>query len=530
MAAAMTATVDRSAEGPKSTHHEVAIVGAGFGGMGVAIELERIGIYDFVILEQADDLGGTWRDNTYPGLEVDIPSFSYSYAFEPADWSQVYAPGREVKQYADRCARKYGLLPHIRFNTKVTEIRWDDAAHLWRISVEGGEELTARYFVSATGYLVSPQLPDIEGIESFGGKLMHTGRWDHDYDLEGKRVAMIGTGATAIQVAPAIVDQLTHLDVFQRRAIWLAPKPNFVYSERTRKLLRRAPVLQGALRSLNWWASELFFSTGFVNHKRFPGMFEKIEEWLVNYIRREVDDPETQEKLIPDYSFFCKRPSFSNEFYPMFNRDNVELITEPITRVCENGILTEDGVLHEVDTIICATGYKVFDRTSTPTFEVFGKGGKNLGDWWEENRYQAYLGTTIPDFPNYFIIVGPYAASGASYFDVLRNQVVHISRCLRTARKRHADYIEVKTSAHERDFAAVQKRAQNTVLFNGNCESSNSYYFDKKGDTPGGPRPATPTEHWLKARLFPMSNYVIEPTGGNGRPVSEESRTAPASR
>ncbi len=499
-----------------SRHVEVAIVGAGFGGIGVAIELKRIGIHDLSIFEAADDLGGTWRDNTYPGLEVDIPSFSYCYSFEPsAEWSQVYAPGAEVKRYADHCADRYGIRPHIRFRTAVSEIRFDEARGLWDVHLDGGDRWTARYVVGASGYLVGPKLPDIEGMDSFRGKVMHTARWDHDHDLRGERAAVIGTGATAIQVIPAIADQLASLDVYQRTAIWLAPKPNRVLSPRTRAALGRFPILQKALRALNWWATEAFFATAFVNHKRFPWIIPRIERALVKRIRRQVEDPATQEKLIPTYSFFCKRPSFSNDFYPLFNRDEVALITDPIERVTETGIVTKDGTEREVDVIICATGYRVFDRATTPNFEVHGRHGKNLGDWWDEHRYQAYLGTTVPDFPNFFMIVGPYAAAGASYFDVLQNQVVHISRCLRTARRRGANVVEVKRGVHDRDFASVQKRAQGTVLVNGSCATSNSYYFDHRGDTPGGPRPSSPTEHWLRSRAFPMRNYEMTRVDGD---------------
>lgn len=497
--------------GVRSDHHEVAIVGAGFGGMGVAVELDRLGIHDYVIFEKAHAVGGTWRDNTYPGLEVDIPSYTYCYKHTPKpDWSRMYAPGHEVQDYAVECARHFGLLRHIRFGTRVTKIRWDEEQVVWRIVLDGGEEVTARYVVGASGYLVEPRLPDIEGADSFAGKLMHTGYWDHSYELRSKRVALIGTGATAIQVGPAIVDQLAQLKVFQRTAIWLSPKPNWVFSERTKQVMQRLPVVQKALRGVNWWATELFFSTAFVKHKRYPWMMKKIEEWLANYIRREVDDPDVAEKLIPTYSFFCKRPSLSNTFYKMFNRENVELVTAPISRICPTGIVTADGALHEVDVIVCATGYKVFERGTTPTYEVLGKNGVNLDEWWDRNRYQAFLGTTIAGFPNYFIIVGPYAAAGASYFDVLDSQVVHISRCLRAARKAGANYVEVRRDAQEKEFATIQRRARDTVLLNGSCATSNSYYFDRKGDTPGGPRPTSPLRHWIRARTFPLRSYVIE--------------------
>ncbi|MCV6983534.1 NAD(P)/FAD-dependent oxidoreductase [Mycolicibacterium pulveris] len=493
----------QAAVGEGRRHHEVIIAGAGFGGLGVAVELSRIGITDFVILEKAHDLGGTWRDNTYPGLEVDIPSFTYSYHFElKPDWSQVYAPGREVKAYADAVADKYRLRPHIRYGAEVEGTNFDEETGVWTVRVVGGPAYTCRYFVAATGFLTDSKLPDIPGFEDFAGEVMHTSRWNHSYDFKGKNVAVIGTGATAIQVAPAIYDEVANLDIYQRTAIWLAPKPNVVFSDRTKALFRRFPILPRSFRVLYWIVTDLLFATGVGNYKRFPFVLSMLESYLISYIRKQVDDPEIQDKLIPDYNFFCKRPSFSNTFYKLFNEENVELVTEAIDHVDEKGLVTKDGTLRLTDVIICATGFRVYDRRSTPGFEIVGRGGKNLGEWWEQNRYQAFLGTTIPDFPNFFMIVGPYAAAGADYFGVLNNQVAHISRVLRAARKRGANVVEVKWSAHDRDFRLIEKRKLSTVYFAGDCRTSNSYYFDSRGDTPVAPRPVTPTRHWLKSRLF----------------------------
>ncbi|MBA3741476.1 NAD(P)/FAD-dependent oxidoreductase [Sporichthya sp.] len=526
----------RTVAGPDSesapVQHEVLIVGAGFGGIGVGIGLQKIGIHDFVILEQADGVGGTWRDNSYPGLEVDVPSFSYSYMFEPkADWSQLYAPGSEVQAYAEHCADKFGLRRHIRFGRQVIQARFDEANALWRVSLQTGEELTARYLVNACGYLSGPRLPEIDGIDAFAGKIMHTARWDHDYDLTGKRVAIIGTGATGIQVAPAIVDKVAHLDVYQRTAIWLAPKINPPISRRAQRVMRRAPVLQRAARAYIWFVSELFFRVAFQNHRRYHRVTEAVERFLIKSMRKKVDDPATQEKLIPNYSFFCKRPSFSNTFYPMFNRDNVDLVTDGITHVTERGLATVGGAEREADVLVCATGFHVFDRSSAPMFEIIGEGDTNLRDWWDENRYQAYLGTTVPQFPNLFLIFGPYAASGSSYFDILNNQVVHIGRVLRAAKKRASNYAVVRPEVHERDFAKVQRKAQKMVLYSGDCATSNTYYFDGKGDSPAAPRPSSMLGLWLTTRLFRLDNYRFELR--TGRPVhtdhASQERTGAAS-
>lgn len=487
--------------------HEVIIVGCGFSGLGAGIKLKQMGVHQFVILEKADDLGGTWRDNDYPGLAVDMPSFIYCYPFEMrAEWSRVYAPAREIKAYADGCADTYGVRPHIRFGCSVARARYDEALNRWEVTLESGERITSRYLVSASGLLIEPKMPEIEGIDGFAGKLLHSADWDHDHDLAGQRVAVIGTGATAIQLIPAIVDRVAHLDVYQRTAIWLMGKPDAEISPGTQKLLRRLPFLQHFVRYAINGIVEATMGLGFIRYKRFPWMFDWLEKNLIKSIREQVDDPETQEKLIPNYSFFCKRPSFSNVYYPVFNRDDVALVTDPISRVTADAVVTADGVEHPVDTLICATGYSVFDRSSAPTYEILGRDGRDLGEFWDENRYQAYEGATVPCFPNLFLMMGPYSAAGASYFTMIDTQTRHLERCLRTARKRGANYIEVTQAAHDRDFEKVKRRREATVLFGGDCTRSNSYYFDRHGDTPGI-RPVTGAEHWLNSRLFSMRDY-----------------------
>lgn len=490
--------------------YEIVIVGSGFAGLGAAIKLKEMHQHDFTILEKADDLGGTWRDNTYPGLTVDIVSLTYSYSFEPnPDWSRLYAPGAELKQYADHCANKYGIRQHIQFNTGVKKVVYDDQHNVWITHLENGEMLVSRYFVSASGLLVLHKMPDIPGIDSFKGKVVHTARWDHDYDLTDKRVAVIGTGATAIQLLPEIVDKVKRLDVYQRTPIWLLPKLDIAVSKGWKWAFRHVPFLQKAARLVTNFFTELFFGVGFAHNRQFPWMYRWIEKQGIKHIRKQVKDPEIQDKLIPDYTFFCKRPSFSNVYFPIYNRDNVELITDPIDHITENGIVTKDGNEREIDTLICATGYSIFDRGCMPTFEVVGKDGNNLGDFWQANRFQAYMGATLPKFPNFFLILGPYSAASASYFGMIDTQVRHMTRCLKAAEKRHANYIEVKQSAHDKDFAEINKRRINTVLFNGNCARSNSYYYDIHGDTPLL-RPVTHMEAWLKSYTFSLNNYKYE--------------------
>jgi cation diffusion facilitator CzcD-associated flavoprotein CzcO len=432
----------------------------------------------------------------------------------------MYAPGNEVLAYAEHCADKYDVRRRIRFGATVVQARFDEDAALWRVLLETGEELVGRYLVNASGYLAEPRLPEIDGIEAFAGKVMHTSRWDHSYDLTGKRVAIIGTGATGIQVAPAIADQVSQLDVYQRTPIWLAPKINPKFSRRVQRTLRRAPVLQKAVRAQVWWTSEVFFRLVFQNHPRYHRFGAWVERSLVKSMRKQVDDPATQEKLIPNYRFFCKRPSFSNTFYPMFNRVDVDLVTDPITHVTEEGVATADGSTRPADVLVCATGFHVFDRTSAPVFDIIGEGDIKLRDWWDENGYQAYLGTTVPRFPNMFMIFGPYAGAGPSYFDILNNNVVHITRVLKAAKKRGANYAAVRPEVHERDFATVQQGAKKTVLHAGGCASdTKTYYLDSKGGSPAGPRPGSMLGLWFSSRLFRPNNYSFEARAG--LPTSE---------
>lgn len=489
--------------------HEIIIVGAGFSGIGLGIQLKKNFLHDFVILERAEDLGGTWRDNTYPGLTVDIPSASYSYPFEPnPDWTRVYARGPELKAYADRCADKYDIRRHIRFRKAVKRAVYDEVNNLWQLTMADGETMTARYFVSATGALTDPKMPDIEGVNSFKGKVIHTARWDHQHDLSNERVAVIGTGATAIQLIPEIVEKVARLDVYQRTPIWLLPKFDAIIPERLRTAYRVVPGLQKFARFLCTFLTELWIGVGGVHYKQFPWIYKWLEEQGIKHIRQQVKDPELQRKLIPTYNHFCKRPSVSNVYYPVFNRSDVELITDPIVRITPSGIETRDGKVREIDTLICATGFQVFAPGTVPSCEIVGRGGQEIGDYWTKHRYQAYQGITVPGYPNYFMLFGPYAIASGSYFGMIEIQVRHFLRCLNAASKRAANYVEVKQDAHDADFARVLRQRGNSVLYHGNCATAHTYYYDRNGD---GPllRPVTHLAMWLRSFTFSLDDYVF---------------------
>lgn len=494
--------------------HEIAIIGAGFCGIGAGIRLSRDGLHDFVIIEEAADVGGTWRDNTYPGVAVDIASSAYSFSFEMnPNWSRAFAPGRELKAYADHCVEKYGLRSHLRLGSRVIEARFDEREHVWRLRLEevatgAKRELTARFLIGATGGLTRPKRPDIEGLDSFGGTTVHTARWDHSVDLRGKRVAVIGTGATAVQVVPAIAPDVAQLSVFQRTPIWIFPKPDRAISSVEQRLYQTVPLAQTGMRFAATSLTEVIMVLARQYYKRAPWVNHSLERVMLAHLRRQVPDAELRAKLTPRYGFWCKRPTYSNDYWPAFNRDNVELVTDRIERVTKTGIRTADGRLHKIDVLILATGFKVFEPGNFPGYPVHGEGGLDLGDYWDTNRYQAYLGATVPQFPNSFLMLGPYALTGGSWFQLVENQSGHAVRVIKEARKRGATYVAVRQEPHDRYFAEIQRRQQLAVFFNHNCGGANSYFFDRHGDAPFL-RPALAVEAWWDARTFPLSDYAF---------------------
>jgi cation diffusion facilitator CzcD-associated flavoprotein CzcO len=492
---------------PTSPQHEVVIVGAGFSGIGVAIALDKAGIGDYLIVEEGSGVGGAWHWNTYPGVAVDIPSFSYQFSFERnPDWSRLYAPGRELKAYAEYCVEHYGLSDRLRFDTRVTGCAYDDDGDFWTISTEAGDDVTARYVVGATGVLTKPKAPDIPGLDDFTGTVMHTVRWDHDVDLAGKRVAIIGTGASALQIIPEIATEVENLIVFQRTPIWCLPKPDLPLPRPLRSALKVAPPVGMLARA----ASQTFVELTFPIAAHFNGVVPVAtvgEAVGRRHLRSQVADPALRAKLTPDYGLGCKRPSFSNTYLATFNRDNVELETDPIDAITAAGVRTRQGTEHDVDVLILATGFKVFESGNLPPFPMIGADGLDLEKWWTEHRYQAYEGVSVPGFPNFFMILGPYGFNGSSYFQLIENQSRHIVRCLKQARKKRASRVEIKAEANTRYWESMLARRGNQVFFRDACANANSYYFDAHGDVPF--RPATSVEAaWHSAR-FDLNDYAF---------------------
>lgn len=490
--------------------HEVLVVGAGFSGLCVGIQLRRKGVRDFVILDAAPSVGGVWRHNTYPGVAVDIPSATYCYSFEPnPGWTRSFAPGAEVRAYAEHCADKYRLRPHLRLNTRVERAVFDEDADLWRVATAGGE-ITARFVVSAVGPLDQPKNPDIPGIDDFAGKVLHTARWDHGHDVAGERVAVIGTGASGLQVIPELAGKAAHLDVYQRTPIWVFPKVDFAIPASVRALFRVAPPVQRLVRLITAAASEVIMVLGIVHYSKVPFLVRAVEALCRAHLRRQVPDRALRRALTPRYGFGCKRPSFSNRYFPTFMRDDVDLVTTPIARVTPKGIVTADGREREIDTLVLATGFKILELGAMPPFPVVGLDGVELGAYWDEHRYQTYEGLSVPQAPNFWLMNGPYTVTGASWFSIIEAGATHAVRCIAEARRRRATRMAVKRGPHDAFTRDMRRRMRGTILAQPSCARSNSYYFDRHGDAPYV-RPQSGLHVWRRARTFDLDDYSYGP-------------------
>ncbi|MFN3935522.1 flavin-containing monooxygenase [Parvibaculum sp.] len=442
----------------------VAILGAGAGGLAMAISLQKAGI-PFTIYEKAASVGGTWRDNTYPGSGCDVPSMLYSYSFEPKpDWSRKFAPQPEIVAYFEGVARKHNLLPHIRFNTEIAEAHFDETEGLWRIRSAAGETFTANAVVSGVGQLNRPAFPKIEGLETFKGAAFHSARWDHSVDLAGKRVAVIGNGASAIQFVPEIAPKVGHLTIFQRTPNWCVPKPDRPFREWEKKLYRAVPAL---VRLQRWWTYLMLERNylAFVQGSFFGKLFEKA---ALKELETHIKDPELRKKLTPDYPAGCKRILLTNDWYPALARDNVHVETNRIARVTENAVVTEDGVAHPADVIIYATGFESTDFLAP--MKITGRGNADLNAVWARGA-EAHRGVAVAGFPNFFMLYGPNTNLGHnSIIFMLECQVNYISQCIETMAKEHLRYLDVKPAAMEAFNRDLQQDMQKTVWAAG-CSS-----------------------------------------------------------
>ncbi|MDO9396622.1 MAG: NAD(P)/FAD-dependent oxidoreductase [Herbiconiux sp.] len=455
----------------ETTHVKTAVLGTGFSGLGMAYRLLQDGERDFVVLEKADDIGGTWRDNSYPGCACDVPSNLYSWSFaQNPTWSRSFSKQPEIHAYMKQVAARTGLLEKVKFGHDVQSATWSEADQAWKVETTKGH-FTAETVITGMGGLYEPLIPKVEGLETFPGPMFHSARWDHDVDLAGQRVAVIGTGASAIQFVPEIQKQVGHLTVFQRTAPWLLPRTDRPLKRWNNALYRYVPGAQRAVRVGLYWGREIFAVP--VLWPKFTGRLELVAKAHMN---RAIKDPELREKLTPNYKIGCKRMLLSNTYYPALAKDNVSVETADIAKIEGNTIITADGTRHEADVIILGTGFHVTDAPVAQ--KVTGRKGQTLAEKWG-GTMAAYKGTTIPDFPNFFMLLGPNTALGhTSVVVMIEGQIAQVRRVLAERRKRGAHTVEPTAPAYDAYNERVQRKSKTTVWVAGGCKS---YYLDDNG-------------------------------------------------
>jgi cation diffusion facilitator CzcD-associated flavoprotein CzcO len=478
----------------------IVIVGSGFAGICMAIRLKQAGFDDFVVLEKNDDLGGTWRDNTYPGCACDVPSHLYSFSFElNPGWSRMFAPQGEIWEYLRRCVSRYGISAHIRFGCRVERMEWDDAAGRWHIATAAGDAYTARAVVSGAGALHLPSVPEIPGAGQFTGRAFHSAQWDRACSLTGKRVAVIGTGASAIQFIPEIAKQAAQVHVFQRTPPWIHPRPDVEIPPAARAVFAAAPPVMRAFRDGIYWLLEIR-AAGFAVHPRLMAPLRRMAE---HHIARQVSDPALREKVTPDYTIGCKRILLSSNYYPALARPNVELVTEPIARITDRGLTCADGSTYGADVIIYGTGFKTVEALTE--LNVAGRDGVKLQDAWRGGA-EAYHGITVAGFPNFFLLLGPNTGLGHnSVVFMIESQVQHVLSCLRLLARQGGNTIEVKASAQRRFNHQIQRRLSRAVWSEGGCTS---WYLDAHGIN-RALWPGFSFEYWARTRQARRADYLI---------------------
>jgi cation diffusion facilitator CzcD-associated flavoprotein CzcO len=476
---------------------DAVIVGAGFSGICAGIQLRRAGIEDFVILEKAASVGGTWRENTYPGAACDVPSHLYSYSFEPNPrWSRAYGKQAEILAYLEHCADKYGLRPHLRFGRHVSKARFDEAQAAWHVTTASGEKYVARALLLGNGALHIPQLPSIPGLATFTGKQFHSARWDHSYDLAGKRVAVIGTGASAIQFVPQIAPRVKQLHVFQRTPPWIVPKRDRVMTGAERWLFEHVPTTHWLRRTGLYWLME----SRVLGFAYAPSMLELGEKLVLRWLATQVSDPALRAKLTPSYRLGCKRVLISNDYYQALQRDNVELVTDPIVEVTPRSVRTADREV-EVDAIICGTGFRVTEYLSS--IEVVGRGGTELNAAWK-TTLRNYLGITVSGFPNMFLLMGPNTGLGHnSMIFMIEAQARYATRAIEALREKDLAFLDVRPEAERAFREELARKMKDTVWMTG-CSS---WY-----QTPNGEVflwPAATVDYWWRTREVALADYEL---------------------
>lgn len=450
----------------------VIIIGTGFGGLCMAIQLKKAGFDQFTLLEKASDVGGTWRDNTYPGAACDVQSHFYSFSFEPKhDWSRKFGLQPEILDYMRHCADKYDLQKHIQFNCEVRTVTFDEPGNQWRVETAKGDVYEAGIVVTATGQLNQPAWPSIPGLSSFKGALFHSARWNHDYQLQDKRVAVIGTGASAIQFVPEIVPRVKSLSLFQRSAAWVLPKPDRAFKKWEQGLFQKFPVWDRLYRFLIYWKNE----SRALAFTRFNSLLNIFSWQAKRFARGQVKDPQKRQDLIPDYQIGCKRILISNDWHSAVDQNHVELVTTGIERIVSDGIVTTDGSLHKADALILGTGFAASEFLSP--ISITGRAGLTLNDAWAQGA-EAYKGITISGFPNFFMLYGPNTnLAHNSIVFMLESQVRYIMSCIRELEAQPGAAMDVKPERLRQFSSQVQERLNKSVWESG-CQS---WYLDKNG-------------------------------------------------
>jgi cation diffusion facilitator CzcD-associated flavoprotein CzcO len=457
-------------------HTRAVIIGTGFAGLGMAIALQRQGV-DFVILEKADEIGGTWRDNSYPGCACDVPSHLYSFSFEPkATWSKLFSPQPEILDYLKGVTEKYGLRRYIRFGSLVDRAHWDDSEYRWHVFTKSGQEYVAQFLISGAGALHIPRLPDIDGMDEFRGAAFHSAQWDHSVDLTGKRVAVIGTGASAIQIVPELVRRdagVAEVQLYQRTPPWVVPRPNSLLPDRVRQAFANVPGLRLAVRSGIYWGLE---GLGYAMTQR-PSLLRAVELVGKWNIRRHVPDKDLRRRLTPRYRAGCKRILYAGDYYQAVANPKTTLITERITRITPDGIVTGDGVEHPVDVIVYATGFHVTD--SYTYVDIKGLRGEDLVDRWNREGVVAHRGIAVADMPNLFFLLGPNTGLGhTSVVFMIESQIHYVAEAIATVEKFGAQALAPSRSAQDQFNAELQDKLAGSVWNTGGCSS---WYLDEHG-------------------------------------------------
>jgi cation diffusion facilitator CzcD-associated flavoprotein CzcO len=480
---------------------DVLIVGAGFSGLCMGIKLLEAGMKSFLIIEKSADIGGTWWDNRYPGCACDIPSHLYSFSFAPStEWTRMYPGQPEIHAYLKRCVEKYGLAPYLRLNTCFQEAVWDESAGVWNATGGDGMHIRARVLVSGMGALHVPHYPEITGLDRFKGPAFHSSNWNQSVDLAGKNVAVIGTGASAIQFVPQIAPQVGKLHLFQRTPAWIVPRLDFAFNEKWKRRFRNIPLTRWALRQYIFWRQEIRV-LGFLGNQTFR---KKVEDISHRHLLRRIKDPKLRAALTPNYQLGCKRVLVSDDFYPALNRSNVELVTEQIAEVREHSIVTRVGVERPVDVLIYGTGF----RASEPLIgcRVVGRGGIEIHDAWKE-RMSAYLGITVTGFPNFFMLLGPNTGLGHnSVVLMIEAQVRYAMKCLKLMKRRNHRVIEVRPESQQRFVEEIYRRMARTVWQSGGCHS---WYQDQRTGEITTLWPSSVVAYLRRTRSVSPSDYKL---------------------